>query len=86
MHDKPLRYPTTVTLVEDPSGDIKMMFCINCQAPFTQYNGHIISIAPGLPPVRPYTVTRCKNKNCPMQYVLLGIVKMSDKYSLGEMI
>jgi len=82
MNPRPLRYPTTITLVEDSNSDIRMMFCINCQAPFTQYNGHIISIAPGLPPVKPYTLTRCKNRNCPMMYVLLGIVQMSSNYQL----
>lgn len=80
LNSRPIRFPTTVTLVADPADDIRMMFCLNCQSPFTQYNGHIISVVPGEPPLKPYTMTRCKNRNCPMVYVLLGIVQMSDKY------
>ena len=79
---RPKRFPTTVTLVSDPSDEIRMFFCPNCQAPFTQYTGHIISIAPGVPPVEPFTLTRCKNKNCPMVFCLLAIVEMSKKYML----
>lgn len=80
LNGRPIRFPTTVTLVADPSNETRMMFCLNCQSPFTQYKGHIISVVPGEPPVEPFTMTRCKNRVCPMVYILLGIVQMSDKY------
>lgn len=80
FHTPVKRYPTTVTLVADPDNKTKMMFCMNCQAPFTQYTGEIISIEPGVPPVEPYTITRCKNPRCNMMYSIMAIVTMSRHY------
>ncbi len=73
-------YPTTVTLVSDPHDRLKMFFCFNCQAPFAQYKGQVLSISPGLPPVEPYTIQKCKNNRCPMMYSFLGIIEMSQRY------
>jgi len=73
-------YPTTVTLVRDPQDKLKMFFCFNCQAPLIQYKGIVMNITPGLPPVEPYTLLKCKNGRCPIVISFLSVVEMSQKY------
>lgn len=73
-------YPSTITLVADPQEKLKMFFCFNCQAPFGQYKGSVLSVGPGIPPVEPYTLQKCKNSRCPMVYSFMGIIQMSQRY------
>lgn len=75
-------FPATVTLVADPQDKLKMFFCWNCQAPTLQYKGNVLSVGPGLPPVEPYSLLKCKNSRCPQVFSFTPLVEMSKRYLL----
>lgn len=58
----------------------RLFHCINCRVPVIEYNGKVVSIAPGDQPYVPATRLECKGKtwrdnqphDCGMVYVFMG--------------
>jgi hypothetical protein len=69
---------TTVTIshdLDDPQGTKMYIFhCTSCGSPMFQYSGFIISILPGLSPVKLPSVLRCPNSRCKHNYSFHTIV------------